>query len=100
MGSTVCQAVAADPDLELVAALDPHHAGLDLRQLTGVDKPLQIAMSSEAFVDAGVDVAVDFTHVEAGREILRWLGSHGIHAVTGTTGFTDTDYDVFGRVFT
>ena len=30
MGSTVCQAVADDPDLELVAAVDPYHAGLDL----------------------------------------------------------------------
>ena len=100
MGSTVCQAVAADPDLELVAAVDPHHAGLDLRQVTGVDEPWQIAMSAEAFLDAQVDVAVDFTHVEAGRENLRWLAEHGIHGVAGTTGFTETDYDSFTAAFT
>jgi 4-hydroxy-tetrahydrodipicolinate reductase len=33
MGATVCQAVAADPHLELVAAVDPLHAGIDLRQV-------------------------------------------------------------------
>ena len=27
MGTTVCAAVAADPELELVAAVDPHGAG-------------------------------------------------------------------------
>jgi 4-hydroxy-tetrahydrodipicolinate reductase len=100
MGSTVCQAIAADPELELVAAVDPHHAGLDLRQLTGVDEPWQIAMSADAFLDAKVDVAVDFTHVEAGRENLRWLAEHGIHGVAGTTGFTDADYDTFAAAFT
>ena len=36
MGATVCQAVLDEPELELVAAVDPHHAGIDLRQL-GVD---------------------------------------------------------------
>ena len=38
-GRTVCRAVAADPDLELVAAVDPHHAGIDLRAATGVAVP-------------------------------------------------------------
>ena len=33
MGSTVCRAVVDDPELELVAAVDPYHAGIDLRQL-------------------------------------------------------------------
>ena len=32
MGATVCRAVAGDPELELVAAVDPHHAGIDLRR--------------------------------------------------------------------
>ena len=39
MGSTVCNAVVTDPDLELVAAVDPFHSGIDLRQVTGVDLP-------------------------------------------------------------
>jgi 4-hydroxy-tetrahydrodipicolinate reductase len=99
MGRTVCQAVAADPALDLVAAVDPHHAGLDLRQVTGVDRSWQIEKSAEAFVEAGVEVAVDFTHLEAARANLLWLAAHGIHAVAGTTGFSDEDYDAFERAF-
>ncbi len=100
MGSTVCAAVATDPALDLVAAVDPFHAGLDLRQVTGVDQSWQIAKSADAFVDAGVDVAVDFTHLEAARENLLWLAAHGLHAVTGTTGFSDADYASFEAGFT
>ena len=99
MGSTVCAAVDADPALELVAAVDPHHAGLDLRQVTGVDSSWQIAKGPEAFLDAGVDVAVDFTHLEAARSNLLWLAGKGIHAVTGTTGFSDADYASFEKAF-
>ena len=91
MGTTVCQAVAADPDLELAAAVDPFHAGLDLRQVTGVDLPLQVRAGPEALLDAEVDVAVDFTQLDAARENLVWLAGDGIHAVVGTTGFNDDD---------
>ena len=64
MGTEVCRAVVADPDLELVAVVDPFHVGLDLGQVTGVDLHLSMAAGPEALLDAGVDVAVDFT---AGR---------------------------------
>ena len=53
MGSTVCRAVAADPALELVAAVDPHHAGLDLHQVTGLDLSFLVAADGQAFLDAG-----------------------------------------------
>jgi len=100
MGSTVCQAVDGDPTLDLVAAVDPHHVGLDMRQVTGVDKPFLVAADGLAFLDAGVEVVIDFTHVDAARENLLFLAEHGIHAVTGTTGFTDDDYAAFSSAFT
>ncbi len=100
MGSTVCRAVADDPDLELVAAVDPFHSGLDLRQVTGVDLPIQVQPGPEAFEQADVDVAVDFTQVDAARGNVLWLAEHGIHAVVGTTGFSDDDYEVFRSAFT
>lgn len=100
MGSTVCGAVHDDPELELVAVVDPHHAGLDVRRVTGCDSPLQIAAGAEAFVDQRADVVVDFTVLDAARENLTWLAEHGIHAVVGTTGFSDADVDGFGRAFT
>jgi 4-hydroxy-tetrahydrodipicolinate reductase len=94
MGATVCEAVAADPRAELVAAVDPHRAG------TEVAGGLTIAADLDAFVAAGVDVAVDFTIAPAARETLPWLAGHGIHAVVGTTGFDDADLDAFRAAFT
>ena len=100
MGSTVCAAVEDDPELDLVAAVDPHHSGLDLRQVAKIHADLTVALNAEAFIDAEVDVAIDFTQVEAARENLHWLADHGIHAVVGTTGFSDADIDGFRSAFT
>jgi len=48
VGGEVCRAVAADPELELVAAVDPHHAGLDVHQVTRAEAPgLQVAGDPE-----------------------------------------------------
>ncbi len=100
MGATVCKAVVADPALELVAAVDPYHSGLDLHQVAGVDSSLSVAAGPDVFVREGVDVAIDFTQIEASRENLTWLASNGIHAVVGTTGFTDEDLDRVRGEFT
>lgn len=100
MGRTVCAAVSADPDLELVAAIDPHHAGLDLGQATGVDVPgLQVAGSAEALGAAGAHVAVDFTDRHAALANLSWCAGHGVHAVVGTTGFSPADLDRIAGLF-
>jgi 4-hydroxy-tetrahydrodipicolinate reductase len=100
MGRTVCEAVVADPELDLVAAVDPQHAGLDLRHVAKVDSDLQVAPSADALLDAGVEVVVDFTVLEAARENLTFAAEHGIHAVVGTTGFTDADLDRIAAAFT
>ncbi|HSH23318.1 MAG TPA: 4-hydroxy-tetrahydrodipicolinate reductase [Acidimicrobiales bacterium] len=91
MGTTVCGAVVGDSELELVAAVDPHHAGLDLRPVTGVDADLRILPAAEALDGFDVDVVVDFTAAAAARENLRWCAEQGVHAVVGTTGLTDED---------
>jgi len=92
MGSTVCRAVADDPDLELVAAVDPHHGGIDLRQLIGPGgSGIQISGDADALAEAGADVAVDFTEAAAARSNLRWCAAHKVHAVVGTTGLTEDD---------
>ena len=67
MGSEVVRAVEGADDLELAIALDVGDE-LDL---------------------AGVDVAVDFTHPDAVMDNLRACVAAGVHAVVGTTGFTD-----------
>jgi 4-hydroxy-tetrahydrodipicolinate reductase len=100
MGSAVCAAVAADPDLELVAAADPHHDGLDLRQVTGLDLHLFVLADAEALAQAEPDVVVDFTHLDAARQNLAWAASNGVHAVVGTTGFSESDLEQVAAEFT
>src|SRR4051812_28475247 len=100
MGATVCEMVAAEPDLELVAAVDPHHAGLDLRQAIGLDVPgLMIMPNTDGVVDAGAEVMVDFTVLQAAKQNLRWCAENGVHAVVGTTGFDADDYAELGKRF-
>ena len=101
MGATVCRAVVDDPDLVLVGAVDPHHAGFELSEVADVAvEGVQVGPGIQSFEGFDLDVVVDFTQVEAGRENLAWLAAHGIHAVVGTTGFTEDDCVRFAQTFT
>jgi 4-hydroxy-tetrahydrodipicolinate reductase len=100
MGSTVCRAVASDPELELVGAIDPYHSGLDLRHATGVESDVQITPDPSALLAVDVEVVVDFTTLDASRSNLAWAAQHGVHAVVGTTGFSADDYDRIRESFT
>ena len=92
MGRAVCAAVAADADLTLVAAVDRRSAGEEINDMVVSDR-------LQDFADAECDVVVDFTVAESARTTLPWLGKHGIHAVVGTTGFTDNDLALFESTF-
>ena len=71
MGTTVCAAVEAAPDLELVARLD-----------AGDDVPAELAAS-------GADVAVDFTVPSVTEANVHAAIDAGVHVVVGTTGWDD-----------
>jgi 4-hydroxy-tetrahydrodipicolinate reductase len=92
MGRTICSAVAGDPDLVLVAAVDPRGAGESIEDV-------EVAGSLHAIADAGCDVVVDFTVADAARDTVPWLALHGVHAVVGTTGFSDDDLALFESAF-
>src|SRR3954470_6321620 len=94
MGQTVCRAVAAADDLELVAAVDPEHAG-ERAEHGGY----AIASDLSAFEEAGAQVVVDFTVIGAARKQVPWYAEHGIHAVVGTTGFSESDIAEYERLF-
>jgi 4-hydroxy-tetrahydrodipicolinate reductase len=68
MGATVCEAVSASSDCELVAALDVNDDLMDL-------------------VSNGAEVVVDFTTPSSVEANLKFLAENNIHAVVGTTGF-------------
>jgi len=93
MGSTVCDAIVAADGLELAAAVDLVGSGGSVHGLT-------IASDLKALADAKCDVVVDFTVAAAARTTLPWLALHGMHAVVGTTGFSDDDLATFGKAFT
>jgi 4-hydroxy-tetrahydrodipicolinate reductase len=84
MGQEVCRAVAAAPDMELVAAVDPAHAGDDAcgRSIVG---------EVNALSDLGVEVVVDFTVAAAVRHNVTHYAHQRIHAVIGTTGLSEAD---------
>jgi len=95
MGTAACAAVHADPDLELVAAVDSSaQPGATTAQ------GLAIARELRAIADSHAEVAVDFTVAAAARVNLPWLALHGVHAVVGTTGFATDDIDKFRAEFT
>ncbi|MEL6892485.1 MAG: 4-hydroxy-tetrahydrodipicolinate reductase, partial [Actinomycetota bacterium] len=98
MGRAVCAAVSADEELELVAAVDP---GVGERGVTTTGDPddVEVHHDLHAFADAGCDVVVDFTNIAAARSTIPWLAMHGIHAVVGTTGFSDDELDQYRSMF-
>ncbi|MBC9711779.1 4-hydroxy-tetrahydrodipicolinate reductase [Streptomyces sp. TRM66268-LWL] len=70
IGSEAVRAVEAAEDMVLVAALDRD------------DK-------IETLTETDAQVAIDLTHPDAVLDNLAYTTTHGIHAVVGTTGWTD-----------
>ncbi len=97
MGSTVCVALAAADDLELVAAVDPRSDGARVAVPAASD--LTIAQSIAALESAGAEVAIDFTGPAAALENLEWCATHGVHAVCGTTGIDAAGLERLGAAF-
>jgi 4-hydroxy-tetrahydrodipicolinate reductase len=93
MGATVCDAVAADAELELVGAIDAVAGGTTAQGLA-------IGDDVSALVAAGAQVAVDFTTAEAARKNLPRLAEAGVHAVVGTTGLGADDLEALRGAFT
>jgi 4-hydroxy-tetrahydrodipicolinate reductase len=89
VGSEVARAVHAAPDLELVAGISQSKAGAKASDALGLEgSDLVLAENLDSFVEAGVEVAVDFTKGEFAPEHVAWAIEHGVHVVVGTTGFS------------
>jgi 4-hydroxy-tetrahydrodipicolinate reductase len=88
VGAEVCRAVHADADLELVAGISRSKAGAKASEVLGLESSaLVLAEDLDAFSEAGVEVAVDFTSGSFAAEHVAWSIEHGVHIVVGTTGF-------------
>jgi 4-hydroxy-tetrahydrodipicolinate reductase len=100
MGREVCRAVASADGLDLVAAVDPAQVGSDLGTLIGADVGgLTVAGGLEVLTAESCEVIVDFTQVVPARTTLAFCSAAGIHAVVGTTGFSEHDLAELRRTF-
>jgi 4-hydroxy-tetrahydrodipicolinate reductase len=87
MGRLVCQAIADDPDLALVAAINPSFEGEHLGTMIGHPEiDVRISQEIETLLQAETEVAVDFTTPLAVLDNIRWAIEHAMHIVVGTTG--------------
>ncbi|MGH7426592.1 MAG: 4-hydroxy-tetrahydrodipicolinate reductase [Candidatus Methylomirabilales bacterium] len=94
MGGEVCRAVHADPDITLVAAVDPRVAGRPVSSVAGISGVrLVVSDEAEALLDAEADVAVDFTVAPSALENIRWCIRHAMHVVVGTTGISEKEIE-------
>jgi 4-hydroxy-tetrahydrodipicolinate reductase len=80
MGDAISAAVNDDPGLTLAARV-------------GSRDPLRV------LAENGVEVVVDVTNIEASRRNLPWFAMHDMHAVVGTTGFTEDDIAELHRTY-
>jgi 4-hydroxy-tetrahydrodipicolinate reductase len=88
VGAEVCRAVHADADMDLVAGISRSKAGEKVSEALGLQgSNVVLAENLDAFTEAAVEVAVDFTNAEFAPEHVAWAIEHGVHIVVGTTGF-------------
>ncbi len=104
MGAEVCRAVDGVDGMELVAAVDPRFAGVPLGDVVGGGRAtgagaLVVGSDVTTLLAAGAEVAVDFTRRDAALTSLEHCAAAGVHAVVGTTGFTEEDLSDIRRWF-
>jgi len=92
MGRAVCHAVAADHDVELVAAVDASPSALGT-EIAGHP----VVGDRGALLAQRAEVLVDFTVRDAAMDNLQWAAAAGLHAVVGTTGFSERDLSDIGQ---
>ncbi len=89
MGTTVCQAIKADPDLSLVGAVDKSFKASGIHEFfdMGEGKVYLDSNLGAAIKELKPDVVVDFTNPDAVMEHIEIAVEHGVDMVIGTTGF-------------
>jgi len=94
MGRMVCAAVAADPELALVATIDPSYAEPHSEDFPA-QAPHFVSLDS-ALSTARLDVLVDFTRPDAVLGNTLAALEAGVAVVVGTTGLAPADLERIG----
>lgn len=93
MGQRLIVLANADPDLEVVAAIDApnsQHLGADIGTVTGIGK-LGVNVTAELPLSVNPEVIIDFTLPEVTGQILRVATSRKIPIVIATTGHSESE---------
>lgn len=100
MGREVVRAVYEAPDLELVGGVDPVCVGADVGELAGIGRlGTAVAASLEELLDTARPTAiVDFTRPDTVRANVTAAVQNGLHAVVGTTGLSQSDWEEIDRL--
>ncbi len=99
MGREVCRAVLAEDGFELVAAVDPAAAGRTVGEIVGKDCTVVLFGSvAECLRSAAPEVVVDFTHPSVVMGNVREVVAAGVHAVVGTTGLSEDNFEEIDRL--
>jgi 4-hydroxy-tetrahydrodipicolinate reductase len=94
MGSTTCQAILADPELLLAAAVDPGFGATEVAACTGEGATGQAAAFvslDSALAGGGIDVVVDFSTPMAVKQNVLTCIERRTAVVVGTTGLSAGD---------
>jgi 4-hydroxy-tetrahydrodipicolinate reductase len=86
VGMEVLRAIAAEPDMELVAAIDR------IPQADAPTLPVHVpyyTVLTDAITAGKPDVIVDFTNAEASLPMARVALAEGVRLVVGSTGWTE-----------
>jgi 4-hydroxy-tetrahydrodipicolinate reductase len=99
VGRALVAAIAAAEDLELSAAVARTGAGERLPALLGPSAPDVVVSASvaHALERSPSDVLVDYTGPDVVKANLSAAIEHKLHAVVGTSGLSDADYEDIDR---
>jgi 4-hydroxy-tetrahydrodipicolinate reductase len=93
-GSALAKGIYATEDVELVSGISRSHAGKILGEVIGVDGlTTPIYATAEEALQTHPDVLVEYTKPEAAKSHVLAALRGGAHAVIGTSGLSNEDYE-------
>lgn len=100
MGVRVCQSIVDDPELNLVAAVDPVKVSQPVELVNADHDSLVYSDSLQSLSENDCDVAVDFTHLDIAKANAEYCAQNKIHMVIGTSGFDESEISLLKNQFT
>ena len=93
VGRLLVTAIGKANDLELVSAVAKTNAGRNLSAVVPEGPEIIIQGDVESAMAARPDVLIDYTHPDVVKAHVLTALQNGVHAVIGTSGLNEADYD-------